>query len=666
MADYNDIKQSITTNLPDNNNREITASKLRSTLNEFVDKVETTETGIENNVSAINTKIDGLRKEGIYDVTANNNGATFASLSALLSDENLSTLIPDDVRCGGMSIRFVRSSDNKYVQYRLMENIWSTIVANWQGVDDEPTTESDNLVKSGGVKKSLDACVGINYVNLIDINSVSRGKYLTNAGRELSGSYNLSDYIPVNGNNIVFCQGAESESLPTICVYSKSKTFIRSVHLTSTEGVFQYEFQANDAFIRINFIDNMSDTVRANYGTVLSDWTMYNPLAGYLGDFETKKESEEKNKENVKILRSNIFNPEECVWGSIYKTDGSILTTDPSYGRTGFIEAKDDIIAGNILVDQWNASYVVFNANKQFIRSGKNTNQYTKQEGDAFVCFNIRWAVAYGNYGTTLLPPTYYSPIGGYIKQDYKQYSRIFSRIAFIGDSLMSGEIWTSVNPAISKDCYVHSYGQMMCAVNGVQGDNYSRGGETAVGWFGRYVTSQPPTPNDFSNFDKTPHIIADSQYDTYIICLGTNEANTGYAVGDLSTDVDLNDYNNNANTFAGNLCKIVQYLKGHSPNAAIFLCTMTSIVSKMESGGYNTIVRNAVGLFDNCYLIDFHNFIENDYVIKSLLQKYKFNGHFTTLGYQIMSDVLMQQLGEIAVMNDFSSFGFVREAIGD
>ena len=62
----------------------------------------------------------------IYDVSAHNNGATFESLSALLSAENLSTLIPTAVRCGGMSIRFVQSSDNKYVQYRLMANEFTT------------------------------------------------------------------------------------------------------------------------------------------------------------------------------------------------------------------------------------------------------------------------------------------------------------------------------------------------------------------------------------------------------------------------------------------------------------------------------------------------------------------------------------------------------------
>ena len=43
----------------------------------------------------------------IYDVSAHNNGAVFESLSALLSSENLSTLIPTEIRSGGMTIRFI-------------------------------------------------------------------------------------------------------------------------------------------------------------------------------------------------------------------------------------------------------------------------------------------------------------------------------------------------------------------------------------------------------------------------------------------------------------------------------------------------------------------------------------------------------------------------------
>ena len=61
--------------------------------------------------SNVGEKLSELEQEqiqgGVYDISAHNNDATFASLSALFSDENLSTLIPSVVRCGGMSIRFV-------------------------------------------------------------------------------------------------------------------------------------------------------------------------------------------------------------------------------------------------------------------------------------------------------------------------------------------------------------------------------------------------------------------------------------------------------------------------------------------------------------------------------------------------------------------------------
>ena len=71
----------------------------------------------------------------IYDVSARNNDTTFESLSALLSDSNLSTLIPTSVRCGGMTIRFIQNSDNRYVQYRLAAPNWSTDIHDWTSED---------------------------------------------------------------------------------------------------------------------------------------------------------------------------------------------------------------------------------------------------------------------------------------------------------------------------------------------------------------------------------------------------------------------------------------------------------------------------------------------------------------------------------------------------
>ena len=90
---------------------------------------------VEERLAENEEKLSKLETEVIYDVTANNNGMTFASLSALLLSDNLSTLIPVSVRHGGMNIRFIQTSDNKYVQYRLAAAIWSTDIHDWTSED---------------------------------------------------------------------------------------------------------------------------------------------------------------------------------------------------------------------------------------------------------------------------------------------------------------------------------------------------------------------------------------------------------------------------------------------------------------------------------------------------------------------------------------------------
>lgn len=76
----------------------------------------------------------------VYDVSAKNptagpnNDGKWESLSALLSDASLNTLIPTSVRKGGMSIKFIQSTD-KYVHYRYIGTSTSNAdiknIANW-------------------------------------------------------------------------------------------------------------------------------------------------------------------------------------------------------------------------------------------------------------------------------------------------------------------------------------------------------------------------------------------------------------------------------------------------------------------------------------------------------------------------------------------------------
>ena len=110
---------------------------------------------VQENLNSAAEKLKELKLESIYDVSAHNNGEVFESLSAILSSSDLSTLIPTSVRHGGMTIRYIQTSDNKYIQARCMAQNFTTDVAQWQGVDDELTAGSNNLIKSGGVAKQF-------------------------------------------------------------------------------------------------------------------------------------------------------------------------------------------------------------------------------------------------------------------------------------------------------------------------------------------------------------------------------------------------------------------------------------------------------------------------------------------------------------------------------
>jgi hypothetical protein len=101
--------------------------------------------------SEVKAKFTELSSQVIFDVSeynkVDNKPKTYTDLSEALTD------VPVSKCHGGMSIRYIQSFDNKYVQYRLMSDTFNTTPANWQGVDDEPTQNSINLVESGGIEK---------------------------------------------------------------------------------------------------------------------------------------------------------------------------------------------------------------------------------------------------------------------------------------------------------------------------------------------------------------------------------------------------------------------------------------------------------------------------------------------------------------------------------
>ena len=115
-------------------------------------------------MATYNNAIDPLPKKGSQNLVAS--GGVFDNIGALdvselNATENPHTLaiyanlsaaieaIPSDYRKGGMSIKFVQTSDNNYVQWRCMADSFTTDVTQWQGVDSEIKDLSKNLIESG-------------------------------------------------------------------------------------------------------------------------------------------------------------------------------------------------------------------------------------------------------------------------------------------------------------------------------------------------------------------------------------------------------------------------------------------------------------------------------------------------------------------------------------
>lgn len=79
----------------------------------------------------------------VYDISANHADTKYADLAAAL---NGGVNIPQSLQRGGMSIKYVQSSDNKYVQYRLTTNEWSTNIKYWTIAEEGSYVENPEYI----------------------------------------------------------------------------------------------------------------------------------------------------------------------------------------------------------------------------------------------------------------------------------------------------------------------------------------------------------------------------------------------------------------------------------------------------------------------------------------------------------------------------------------
>ncbi len=232
-------------------------------------------------------------------------------------------------------------------------------------------------------------------------------------------------------------------------------------------------------------------------------------------------------------------------------------------------------------------------------------------------------------------------------------FSGIFHKWGFIGDSLSSGEFESFQEDGKTKaylDYYDYSWGQRMCAYMGATGDNYSQGGETTKGWV-QHFWDAPQNRN--RNIDAK----ADPKQ-AYMIALGANDARS-LQPGNARTDINLEDYTKNADTYAGWYGGIIQRVKTIQPDARFFLVTLAR--GRQNIDKYNEVIRDIAGMFPNTYLIELDKYAP-DYAQKDFHEAFYLQGHLNPAGYEWTAWMFLNYIDWIIRhnMKDFSKVGLI------
>ena len=238
----------------------------------------------------------------------------------------------------------------------------------------------------------------------------------------------------------------------------------------------------------------------------------------------------------------------------------------------------------------------------------------------------------------------------------------VFRNICVIGDSLSSGtfECKGSETENVCYDNYEYSWPSQIQRITGINISNASCCGQTAYKLY-KEADEHKGWRSEINNLFNVAN-----KYQAYIIALGVNDLYaTDYFdsvyknnLGDVDKDVDLQDYNNNSQTFAGCYAKIIQRLKTIEPDSKFFLVTIPKGLG--GSPEFTGCLENMCKTFTNCYLIDLFKYApEFD---DEFRKKYFIGGHMNASGYLLIAYYIMTYIDWIIKNNimDFRDIHFI------
>ncbi len=242
-------------------------------------------------------------------------------------------------------------------------------------------------------------------------------------------------------------------------------------------------------------------------------------------------------------------------------------------------------------------------------------------------------------------------------------FASIFRTVAFVGDSLSSGEFETC-DPETGVrhyyDMFEYSWGQFLARMAGFTAYNFSRGGMTASEYCDGYAAAK-------GWWD--PSLRAQA----YVIALGVNDLiGARQPLGELA-DIHPADPAKNAKTFTGYYARVIQQYKAISPDAKFFLVTAPRSLSYDGPDGDERVaiadahaarLHELAAYFPNTYVIDLRAYApihDEDFIDRFYLY-----GHLNPMGYRLTAEQVGSYMDYIIRHNpaDFKHVGFINSEV--
>lgn len=233
-------------------------------------------------------------------------------------------------------------------------------------------------------------------------------------------------------------------------------------------------------------------------------------------------------------------------------------------------------------------------------------------------------------------------------------YASIFRTVAFVGDSLSSGE-FESFDPERNErhyyDMFDYSWGQFAARMAGFTAYNFSRGGMSASEYCESYAAAM-------GWWDPAKKAQA------YVIALGVNDLfNMHQPLGEMS-DIDPDDPTQNQKTFTGYYARVIQQYKAIQPLAKFFLVTTprSSPWEEIESvrllgDAHAARLHELAAYFENTYVIDLRAYAPpHD---KEFIRRFYLHGHMNPMGYRLTAEQICSYIDYI-IRHDPESFAQV------